>query len=559
MLEGKRIPGDFAIGDHGLFTVPPGSGVNNGPTSPIRRHITIDLEGRAPSRAIGVDPIDPISRGPVVILTRDISMAGPRMGSIGIRPAGGIIPSDECVIERYPNVLRGSRLDTTMECPDIGIGVDEIANPAGFRNLIAIRRQEGTLLEDPDISGNIQLRAGRGRANTDIALHNKVALGHQIISGDNVSAAPGRGRATRLDGAGCAEISRMRGGYPIIRLAGYPARFLDYANTLPGGTTGAHPFLDLGRIHAQCNRPRNTAATQTGPGGHARDVPAAIGIRLAGHAARRVDNADALPGGAGSGHPFLDLRGIHVQRHRPRTPASRQPAPGGHARDVAAAVGILAARHCAAGVGLELLAGGFAGQLQGIDPRRAAHVQLVAGVRGLADAHVAGFVDHQTLYFGAGLDGQQVAIGMGGGVECPHRVRSIQGQGDIAGDARDDEYLVSEPDAIPHPQFLREPRTDARYIRGTFGYSHIPRQGFGEIAQNREIGLGLVVADAHVAGGVIDAVPGVGLGPQSGGWLGRRACRHRHVIDGHVPAILAADRLAGGGALEANLADALSR
>ena len=87
----------------------------------------------------------------------------------------------------------------------------------------------------------------------------------------------------------------------------------------------------------------------------------------------------------------------------------------------------------------------------------------------------------------------------------------------------------------------------------------MPRQGFGEIPQNGEIGLGLVVADADVAMGVIDAVPGVGLGPQGGGRFFWFAAGDEHVIDGHVPAILAADRLAGGGALEANLADTLPR
>ena len=225
----------------------------------------------------------------------------------------------------------------------------------------------------------------------------------------------------------------------------------DLPNTPPHRAILTHPSLNLGVVHPQRNRPRMSAAGETSPRRYARDIPAAIVIRFAGHAARRVDDANALSGGADSAHPFLDLRGIYIQRHRARFPAARQPAPGGYARDVAAAIGILAALDTAAGVGLELFAGGLASQLQGIHPRRAAHVQSVAGIRGLADANVAGFVDHQALHFGAGLDGQQIAVRVGGGIENARRGGDIEGQRDIAGDSRDDEYLVSESNAIPRP------------------------------------------------------------------------------------------------------------
>ena len=102
------------------------------------------------------------------------------------------------------------------------------------------------------------------------------------------------------------------------------------------------------------------------------------------HRPIRLDFPNTTSHRALPAHPPLRFRRIHVQRHDPRGPIARQPATRRYA-DSDSAIGILSARDLAAGVGVELSAGGLAAERKVANPRRALHVQLVAGVRVFSD------------------------------------------------------------------------------------------------------------------------------------------------------------------------------
>ena len=136
------------------------------------------------------------------------------MAPIGIRTARCVISANKRVIEYYPGIFRCPRLDTTMECSETALGIDDIANSAGLRNLITGRRGKGTLIENPDVPSNIQPCARRGRPNP----HIPTTIGNIVGKGEapaTPSPLPRGGQFPPFTDVPVSGIGRLRPEYPL--------------------------------------------------------------------------------------------------------------------------------------------------------------------------------------------------------------------------------------------------------------------------------------------------------------------------------------------------------